>query len=202
VDTVWVPPVEEVYPVGFQTWVTVDMVSQGLEGARRPGHFRGVATVVAKLFNAFQPKRAYFGQKDAQQAVVIQRMALDLGFPIEVVVCPTVREPDGLAMSSRNVYLNPAERKAATVLYRALCAARDAFEAREREAEALRQIMSATLTSEPLAQPAYVSAANPATLEELAGPVERALLSMAVYMGKTALIDNVLVGETVGVERP
>ncbi len=194
VDVVWAPPGEEIYPPGYQTWVTVEKVSQGLEGERRPGHFRGVATVVAKLFNAFQPQRAYFGQKDAQQAVVIQRMAHDLGFPIEVVVCPTVREPDGLAMSSRNSYLSPEERRAATVLSRALFAARDAFAAGEHDADRLRGILSQTLAREPLARTTYVSAADPATLQELSGPVDKALLSMAVYVGKTALIDNVVVG--------
>ena len=194
VDVVWAPPGEEIYPPGYQTWVTVEKVSQGLEGERRPGHFRGVATVVAKLFNAFQPQRAYFGQKDAQQAVVIQRMAHDLGFAVEVVVCPTVREPDGLAMSSRNSYLSPEERRAATVLSRALFAARDAFAAGEHDADRLRGILSQTLAREPLARTVYVSAADLATLQELSGPVERALLSMAVYVGKTVLIDNVVVG--------
>jgi pantoate--beta-alanine ligase len=154
-----------------------------------------VATVVAKLFNAFQPQRAYFGQKDAQQAAVIQRMTRDLNFPIEVVVCSTVREQDGLAMSSRNAYLRPEERRAATVLSRALFAAREAFAAGEHSADRLRQTLSQTLAQEPLARPVYVSAADPATLEELSGPTERALLSMAVYIGKTALIDNIVVGE-------
>ncbi len=195
VDLVWTPSAEGVYPPGFQTWVTVERVSQGLEGERRPGHFRGVATVVAKLFNAFQPQRAYFGQKDAQQAVVIQRMTHDLNFPIEVVVCPTVREQDGLAMSSRNLYLAAEERRAATVLSRALFAAGEAFAAGERRADRLRGILSETLAQEPLARPVYVSAADPATLEELSGPTEHALLSMAVYIGKTVLIDNIVVGE-------
>jgi pantoate--beta-alanine ligase len=195
VDLVWTPAPEEVYPPGFQTWVTVERVSQGLEGERRPGHFRGVATIVAKLFNAFQPQRAYFGQKDAQQALVIRRMARDVDFPVEVVVCPTVREQDGLAMSSRNAYLGPEERRAATVLSRALFAAREAFATGEHRADNLRQILSQTLAQEPLARPAYVSAADPATLEELSGPTERALLSMAVFIGKTALIDNIVVGE-------
>ena len=124
------------YPPGYQTWVTVEEVTLPLEGGMRPGHFRGVTTIVAKLFNAVQPDKAYFGQKDAQQAAVIQQMVRDLNFPLEVVVCPIVREPDGLAMSSRNAYLNPAERQAATVLSRALGAARDAWTAGERDAEA------------------------------------------------------------------
>ncbi len=197
-DLVWTPAAEELYPPGFQTWVSVESLSTPLEGARRPGHFRGVATIVAKLFNACEPQRAYFGQKDAQQAAVIRRLTTDLSYPIEIIVCPTVREPDGLAMSSRNAYLNPDERRAATVLYRALTAARTAFEGGQKEAEALRQTMRSVLESEPLARPDYVSAADPDSLEELHGPVERALLSMAVHIGKTALIDNVIVEESGG----
>lgn len=194
-DVVWTPPAEEMYPDGFQTWVTVEQVTRPLEGAERPGHFRGVATVVAKLFTAFQPQRAFFGQKDAQQVVVIKRMVRDLNFPTEIVVCPIVREPDGLAMSSRNTYLNPAERGAATVLHRALTVAADAFDRGEHEADALRRRMSEELATEPLAEVQYVSAADPASLQELSGPVESALLSMAVYVGKTRLIDNVLLGD-------
>ena len=193
VDLVWTPTPDIVYPAGFQTWVTVDEVTQRWR-ERRPGHFRGVATVVAKLFNAFQPDRAYFGQKDAQQVVVIKQMARDLDFPVEIVVCPTVREPDGLAMSSRNAYLNPEQRQAATVLIRALRAAETAFDSGERDADVLRQIMADIIDAEPLARRQYVSCADPATLQELDGSVERALLSMAVYVGKTRLIDNVLIG--------
>ena len=144
VDLVWTPTPADVYPPGFQTWVMVEEVSRPLEGHARPGHFRGVATVVAKLFNAFTPHKAYFGQKDAQQVVVIRRMRADLNFPLEIVVCPTVREPDGLALSSRNVYLDPAERAAAGVLYRALSAAKARFEAGERDADVLRAAMSST----------------------------------------------------------
>jgi pantoate--beta-alanine ligase len=191
---VWTPTPEDMYPPGFQTWVEVEGLTQPLEGARRPGHFRGVATVVAKLFLAFQPQRAYFGQKDAQQAVVIRRMASDLNFPLEVVVCPIVREPDGLAMSSRNTYLGPGERAAATVLSRALAAAAEAFEAGQRHAETLRQVMSETLAAEPLADTEYVSVADPETLAELDGQVREGLLSMAVRIGRTRLIDNRLVG--------
>ncbi len=194
VDLVWTPTAEVMYPPGFQTWVEVTEITQLLEGARRPGHFRGVTTVVAKLFNGVQPQRAYFGQKDAQQARVIQQMVRDLNFPIEIVVCPIAREPDGLAMSSRNTYLNPAERKAATVLYRALSAAKAAFQQGERDAGALRKIMEDTINAEPLARLQYVSCADPDTLEELHGTVEKALLSMAVYVGKTRLIDNMLLG--------
>lgn len=192
VDLVWTPDQETLYPPGFQTWVTVDSLTRTLEGRARPGHFRGVTTVVAKLLNVVQPDRSYFGQKDAQQAVVIQRMVRDLNFPVEIVVCPTVREPDGLALSSRNTYLNPAERKAAPVLYRALTAAQEAFLDGERDADRLRQIMAETLNAETLARPEYISCAHPDTLEELERVTDRALLSMAVFFGKTRLIDNLL----------
>ena len=192
-DLVWTPSPEVIYPAGFQTWVTVEGVSQGLEGERRPGHFRGVATIVTKLLHACQPQKAYFGQKDAQQAAVIRRLAADLAFPVEIVVCPTVREPDGLAMSSRNTYLDLDERRAATVLYRALEAARGAAAAGERDAETLRRTMLRVLAEEPRAEVQYVSAADPDTLQELDGPAERALLSMAVFIGKTRLIDNTVV---------
>jgi pantoate--beta-alanine ligase len=193
-DLVWTPAPEVLYPPGFQTWVEVDELTQRLEGGVRPGHFRGVTTIVAKLFNAFQPDRAYFGQKDAQQAAVIRRMARDLDFPLEVVVCPTVREPDGLAMSSRNTYLNPEQRRAATVLFRALSAAKTAYEKGERGAETLRKLMAATIDAEPLAKLQYVSCADYDTLEELEQVTGKALFSMAVYLGKTRLIDNFVIG--------
>lgn len=191
-DLVWTPGPEALYPPGFQTWVEVEQMTKPLEGAMRPGHFRGVTTVVAKLFNAVGPQRAYFGQKDAQQAAVIRRMARDLDFPIEVIVCPTVREPDGLAMSSRNVYLDPGQRKAATVLYRSLSAAGEAYQRGERRAGELRRIMQATIESEPLAKMQYVSCADYDTLQELEQVSGRALLSMAVFIGKTRLIDNLV----------
>jgi len=190
VALVWTPTPEVMYPSGFQTWVTVEELTKGLEGAARPGHLRGVTTVVAKLFNAVQPRRAYFGQKDAQQAAVIRQMTKDLDFPIEIVVCPTVREADGLAMSSRNAYLNPEERKAARVLFRALSAAKAAYENGERRAETLRRIMTETINVEPLATLQYVSCADYETLQELERVERKALLSMAVFMGKTRLIDN------------
>lgn len=192
VDLVLAPPVEEMYPPGFQTKVVVEDVARPLEGAARPGHFVGVATIVCKLFNIFQPDRAYFGQKDAQQVVVIRRMARDLDFDLEIVVCPTVRESDGLAMSSRNMYLSPKERRAATVLFRALSAAQAAWQAGERDGERLRQRMRAVLTSEPLARPDYVSIADPDTLAELDQVGERALASLAVRIGATRLIDNLI----------
>ena len=184
------------YPPGFQTWITVEEVSQPLEGAMRPGHFRGVATVVAKLFNAVQPERAYFGQKDAQQVAVIRRMVQDLNLPVEMVIGPIQREADGLAMSSRNTYLDPAERQAATVLSRALANAAKAYADGERQADRLRQVMRETIQAEPLARLQYVSCADPNTLQELEGPLTGpALLSMAVYVGKTRLIDNRVIGE-------
>ncbi len=194
-DLTWTPTVEEMYPPGFQTWVTVEEITQPLEGSMRPGHFRGVATVVAKLFAAVQPDKAYFGQKDAQQAAVIRRMGRDLNFKLEVVVCPTWREPDGLAMSSRNVYLTPDERRAATVLYKALTAAQTAYTAGERQAEKFRQIMTETIQRQPLARLQYVSCADPDTLQDIQGEIpSQALLSMAVFFGKTRLIDNLVVG--------
>ena len=192
VNLVWLPTPEVLYPSGFNTWISVDGVSAPLEGAMRPGHFRGVATVVAKLFNAVQPDKAYFGQKDAQQVAVIKRMVRDLNFPFEIAIGPTVREPDGLAMSSRNAYLNVQERKSATVLYRALNAAKAAYEAGERDGSVLRAIMRKMIEDEPLAKLQYVSCAEPETLQELDNTENGALISMAVFIGKTRLIDNVL----------
>jgi pantoate--beta-alanine ligase len=173
----------------------VEEVTKGLEGAKRPTHFRGVTTVVAKLFNNVQPQRAYFGQKDAQQAAVIRRMVKDLDFPLEVVACPIVREIDGLAMSSRNVYLDPAERRAAPVLFRALQAAQEAFESGEKRASVLRNIVEDMVQSEPLASLQYVSCADLETLQELTDLVDHGLLSMAVFFGRTRLIDNIILGD-------
>jgi pantoate--beta-alanine ligase len=192
VDLLWAPSPDIVYPPGFQSWISVDGVSRGLEGERRPGHFRGVATVVAKLFNLFAPHRAYFGQKDAQQLAVIRRMVLDLNFPIDIVACPTVRAADGLALSSRNSYLTPLERPAATVLFRALSAAQEAFGAGERNAGRLRLAIRAILNAEPLVHIDYISAADPETLAELEHIETGVLLSLAVRIGKMRLIDNIL----------
>jgi pantoate--beta-alanine ligase len=192
VNVVLTPHAEEVYPPGFQTFVTVDEVSRPLEGVSRPGHFRGVATMVAKLFLAFSPDRAYFGQKDAQQVAVVRRMVRDLGFSLTVVVVPTVRERDGLALSSRNTYLSPPERTAAPVLFRALSAAAEAFDRGDRSGDWLRATMKSVLSREPLAEPVYVSAADPETLDELAEVAGDLLLSMAVRFGSTRLIDNFL----------
>lgn len=194
VDLVWAPDEAIMYPPNFQTYVTVEDLTQPLEGAHRPGHFRGVTTVVAKLFNVVQPHRAYFGQKDAQQALVVKQMVRDLAFNLEIVVCPIVREADGLAMSSRNVRLNPAERAAATVLYRALRAAVAEWEAGRRDADHLRRTMAEVIATEPLARAEYISAADLQTLKELHGEVECALLSMAVFVGETRLIDNMTIG--------
>jgi pantoate--beta-alanine ligase len=193
VELVFVPEVAEMYPEGYTTYIELPAADTVLEGAARPGHFRGVATVVCKLLNITQPTRAYFGQKDAQQTVVIRQMVSDLNMPFEIVIAPTVREADGLAMSSRNSYLTAEQRAAAPVLYRALSAAQQLHAAGERQAETLRQAMRAVLAGEPLAQPAYVSAADPLSLRELdqIGP-RGALLSLAVRMGSVRLIDNLL----------
>jgi pantoate--beta-alanine ligase len=194
VDLVWIPEKEEMYSSDYQTWVTVEEVTKPLEGNMRPGHFRGVTTIVAKLFNAVLPDRAYFGQKDAQQVAVLRRMVKDLNFPVEIVVAPIVRDADGLAMSSRNVYLNPEERQAATVLSKALGAAQKAFDSGSRDADQLREIMTKMITGEELADLQYVSCADVDTLDELDGPITSGLLSMAVFIGKTRLIDNILIG--------
>lgn len=190
-DVVFTPETHEIYPHDYQTYVTADVISQPLEGGRRPGHFRGVATVVAKLFNLTRPTRAYFGQKDAQQVRVIETMARELNFDLEVVVCPTVREADGLALSSRNAYLTPTERAAARVLYQALTAAQAEWRQGVSDPARLRAVMDTVLAAEPLAHVDYASAADASTLIELdqptSGPV---LLSMAVRFGRTRLIDN------------
>jgi pantoate--beta-alanine ligase len=193
-DLVFAPSVEEVYPEGFDTLVTVGAVSRPLEGAARPGHFDGVATVVAILFNLVGAEHAYFGQKDAQQVMVIRQMARDLAIPTEVIACPTVREPDGLALSSRNVHLSPEQRTAAAVLYRALTAGRSRWAAGERSADALRAAMNRTLAEEPQAEPEYVSVADGRTLAELETVTGPALLSLAVRFGTTRLIDNEPIG--------
>ncbi len=190
IDLVWAPAPDEVYPPGFDTTVSVGELALPLEGAARPGHFDGVATVVAILFALVGAEHAYFGQKDAQQVMVIRRMARDLALPMEVIGCPTVREGDGLALSSRNVHLSPAERAAAPVLRRALLEARACWGAGERSADALREMMRDVLANEPLAQADYVSVADTLTLAELEWIDDGALLSLAVRFGQTRLIDN------------
>jgi len=189
-DIVFVPLDDEVYPPGFSSWVDVEKVTERLEGASRPGHFRGVATIVAKLFNIVQPTRAYFGQKDAQQVVVIKRMVADLNMNLEVVVVPTVRESDGLAMSSRNIHLSPKERQAATILFKALTLAQRLWRGGENDAEEVRRQMTALIRKEPLARIDYVSIADAETLEELDLLDRPAVASLAVSVGKTRLIDN------------
>jgi len=190
VDIVWSPPVEEVYPPGFDTTVSVGALARPLEGAARPGHFDGVATVVAILFDLVGADRAYFGQKDAQQVMVIRQMARDLAIGTEVVACPTIREADGLALSSRNVHLSAEDREAATVLHRSLIAARDAHAAGERSGAVLRAAMHEVLATEPRAEVEYVSVADGRTLTELDEVDGPALASLAVRFGSTRLIDN------------
>ena len=193
VDVVFTPTVNELYPPGFQTQIDVAQVSQGLEGERRPGHFQGVATVVAKLFNLTRPTRAYFGQKDAQQVVVIRRMVADLNSSVDVVVIPTVREDDGTAMSSRNRFLSDEQRSVSPVIFRALQAAADRYTAGERHPVVLRNVIRSLLSAEPLAEIDYVSIADPRTLRELSQPVDSPLLaSVAVRFSKTRLLDNML----------
>ncbi len=198
VDLVFAPEVEEIYPPGFATTVSVGAVALPLEGAARPGHFDGVATVVAILFELVGAERAYFGQKDAQQVMVIRQMARDLAIGTEVVACPTIREADGLALSSRNVHLSPDERAAAPVLRRALVAARDAWRAGERDAERLRDTMFETLTQEPLLDVEYVSVADAMTLEEVTTVDRPVLASLAARLGTTRLIDNEILEPTAG----
>jgi len=195
VDLVFAPEVDEIYPPGFDTTVSVGAVAQPLEGAARPGHFDGVATVVAILFDLVGADRAYFGQKDAQQVMVIAQMARDLAIGTRVVTCPTVREPDGLALSSRNVHLSSAERAAAPILRRALLAAHGAWHGGERSGDALRGRMRDLLAEEPLADVEYVSVADAATLQELEVVDRPALASLAVRFGTTRLIDNEPLGQ-------
>ena len=191
-DIVFMPSVAEMYPPQFNSWVEVSRVTERLEGASRPGHFRGVATVVAKLFNIVQPTRAYFGQKDAQQAIVIKKMVADLNMNLKIVTVPTVREPDGLAMSSRNTYLNSEQRRAALVLYQALSLAQKLWLQGEKDAKRMRQQMIALIKKQPLADIDYVSIADNETLDELDTVKSPALVSLAVRIGRTRLIDNVV----------
>jgi pantoate--beta-alanine ligase len=193
-NVVFFPADKEMYPAGFDTWVTVDNLTRPLEGNVRPTHFRGVTTIVAKLFNIVRPANAYFGQKDAQQALVITKMVTDLNMNLKVVVCPTVREQDGLAMSSRNIYLNPEQRKAAVVLYKSLLTAKDLFAIGEKNAAVILEQMIALIQKEPLAKIDYVSISDTNTLTELKTIKQSALVSMAVRFGNTRLIDNIILG--------
>ncbi len=196
VDVAFTPKPAEIYPKGFASRIEVEGITAPLEGAARPGHFAGVATVVAKLFNIVQPTCAYFGQKDAQQAVVVRRMAADLDIPVRVVVADTVRKADGLALSSRNVYLTPAERAAAPLLYRGLCRAQALFAAGERDGGVLRASVREVIAIEPRFEIDYVSVADPDTLQELERVDGSALVSLAARLGRTRLIDNILLGRT------
>jgi pantoate--beta-alanine ligase len=193
VDAVFTPSVEEMYPPGFLTEVAVHELTSPLCGASRPGHFNGVTTVVAKLFNIVGADRTYFGQKDYQQVTVIRKMATDLCMPLEVITCPTVREPDGLAMSSRNAYLNPAERQAALVLSRALRLAAERLAQGERQGARLTATLRDCIAQEPLARIDYVAVCDPDTLREVEQLSGTVLVALAVYIGKTRLIDNAVV---------
>ena len=194
VDYVFAPDASEIYPEGFSTYIYVEGLSDALEGAARPGHFRGVATVVTILFNTVRPDKAFFGQKDAQQAAVIKRLSTDLGFETEIVVLPTVREESGLAMSSRNELLTAEERDKAAVIFRALKEAKIAFRNGARNASELVAVARRTIESEPLARVDYVAAVDAETLEPVENIDDReVLLSTAVFFGKVRLIDNVLI---------
>ncbi|HEY95045.1 MAG TPA: pantoate--beta-alanine ligase [Dehalococcoidia bacterium] len=192
VEFVFMPSTQEMYPEGYDTWVDIENITGKLEGASRPTHFRGVTTVVAKLFNILEPTRAYFGQKDAQQLAVIKKMVKELNMNLEVIACPTVREPDGLAMSSRNTYLKPDERKAATVLYRSLKLAEKLYFEGERDALKIRREMTSLIQQQPAANIDYISIADNETLDEVDKITRPVLVSLAVKIGKPRLIDNLV----------
>jgi pantoate--beta-alanine ligase len=197
VDFIFAPPVDEIYPKGFATYVNVDGVADQLEGAARPGHFRGVSTVVTILLNVVRPDFAFFGQKDAQQAVIIRRLVRDLSFDTEIIVLPTVREDSGLAMSSRNLYLKPEEQEAAAVIHRGLAKAKETYKSGERNANRLAEIVRTTIEAEPLARVDYVNVADAETLEAIEKVEERpVLLAVAAYVGKTRLIDNTVLNSS------
>ena len=196
VDYIFAPPVEEIYPKGFSTYVNVEGLSEQLEGASRPGHFRGVATVVTILLNTIRPDFAFFGQKDAQQALVIRRLIKDLAFDTEIVILPIIREDSGLAISSRNLYLTPDEQKSATVLHKALKQAKQAFKEGERNASRITELIRQTVESEPRARLDYVTIADAETLEKLDRVDDRpTLIALAAYVGKTRLIDNTILNK-------
>ena len=196
VDYIFAPPVEEIYPKGFATYVNVEGLSEQLEGASRPGHFRGVSTVVTVLLNTIRPDFAFFGQKDAQQALVIRRLVKDLAFDTEIVILPIVREDSGLAISSRNLYLTTDEQKSATVLHKALVQAKQAFKDGERNASRIADLIRQTVESEPRARLDYVTIADADTLEKLDRVDDRpTLIALAAYVGKTRLIDNTILNK-------
>jgi pantoate--beta-alanine ligase len=196
VDYIFAPTVEEIYPKGFSTYVNVEGLSDNLEGASRPGHFRGVATVVTILLNTVRPDFAFFGQKDAQQALVIRRLVKDLAFDTEIVILPIVREDSGLAISSRNLYLTPDEQKSATVIHKALVQAKSAYKDGERHAGRIADLIRATVETEPRARLDYVTVADAETLEKLDRLDDRpTLIALAAYVGKTRLIDNTILNK-------
>lgn len=191
-DLIFCPRENSMYPRGYSTFVEVEGITEGLCGASRPGHFRGVTTVVAKLFNLIEPHKAFFGQKDAQQALIIRKMVEDLNMNLEVIVCPTIREEDGVAMSSRNSYLNPRERAAAAVLYRSLCIARDTIGSGERDPQAIRDMMEKIIKREPLLLIEYIEIVNGRNLDAVTKLQGAILIALAVKVGQTRLIDNLL----------
>jgi pantoate--beta-alanine ligase len=195
VDILFAPTPKEMYPAGTVTYVTVEGLSEKLCGRSRPGHFRGVTTVVAKLFHIVEPDLAFFGQKDAAQTTIIRQMVRDLNLPVEIVVSPIVREPDGLAMSSRNTYLSPQEREAALVLRRALTQVRSRFDQGERNATALIEAGRQTLTKEPAVRLDYIEIVDPDTLDPMPELTSPALLAVAAFVGNTRLIDNILLDQ-------
>ena len=201
VDYLFAPEAAEMYPPGFRTWVTVEGLSDRLDGRVRPGHFRGVLTVVLKLFEIVRPQKAFFGRKDAQQARLIRQMARDLHLDTEIIVCPIVRDPDGLAQSSRNKYLSPNERRAAVVLYRALEATRSAIARGERDALRLVAVMREIIRKEPLAEQDYVELVDAETLEPVTRLRGTCMAMLAARFGATRLIDNLLIEERDGVFR-
>ena len=197
VDYIFAPTAEEIYPRGFSTYVTVEGLSDPMEGTARPGHFRGVATIVCILLNVVRPDFAFFGQKDAQQSLVIKRMVRDLAFDTEIIVLPTVREDSGLAMSSRNLYLNAEEQHAAPVIHRALAKAKEAFKEGERSANRLVELVRSTIEAEPRARIDYVNVSDAETLERIDRLDDRpAVMAVAVYFGKTRLIDNTILNSS------
>lgn len=190
VDVIFAPSVEDMYPDGYATYVSVEGLTEKMCGISRPDHFRGVTTVVTKLFNLVQPHRAYFGQKDAQQAIVIKRMAADLNTGIEIIVMPTIREADGLAMSSRNSYLNPEERKAALILNKSLNMAEELINSGQRDVSIIYRKMQDFIQSEPLARIDYIAIVSADTLEDIDRLEGKILMALAVFIGRTRLIDN------------
>ena len=192
-DAVFIPRAQELYPPAFETAVSVQRLTRRYEGLSRPGHFGGVTTVVTKLLNIVRPAQAFFGQKDYQQAVVVERLVADLNLETAIIVRPTVREPDGLALSSRNRFLSPEERKAATVLYRALSAGRELIRAGERSVKRVEAAMTRLIWAEPLARLDYLAVAHPATLDEVRTVRGRVVLLLSAWIGKTRLIDNLMV---------